>query len=233
VQLTVLGSGSSGNCYIVGSSNERVLLDCGLTQREILRGLNFNVAVVDAILLTHEHKDHALSARAFHKMGVPVYSGAETAHKCEYIRPVSALKPFSAGKFNLMGFPLPHDETPNMGFLMRHPDMGTLLYMTDFAYCPYNFKKVGINHLMVECNYCESNLDVDDDAYKHRVQGHAGLNTTKGVIRANMTDALKTVTIIHVSSNYGNPDRMLTEVKSIVGDGVKVNIAVPGLTVQL
>jgi len=50
---------------------------------------------------------------------------------------------------------------------------------------------------------------------------------------ANMTNVLKTVTIIHVSSNYGNPDRMLTEVKSIVGDGVKVNIAVPGLTVQL
>lgn len=233
MRLTVLGSGSSGNCYIVGNSNERILLDCGMPYRETLKALNFNVAVVDAILVSHEHKDHAMSARAFSKMGVPIYSGAATAHKCEYICPVSALKPFSAKNFDIMGFPLPHDETPNFGFLVRHSDIGKLLYMTDLAYCPYNFRKVGINHLMVECNYIESDLDVNDDAYKHRVQGHASLSTTKGIIRANMTDALKTVTIIHVSANYGDPDRMLTEVKSVVGDGVEVNIAVPGLSIQL
>ena len=231
--LTVLGSGSSGNCYIVGNNYERILLDCGLPYRQILRELHFNVRTVEGILMTHSHRDHSLCANYFHRMAVPVYSGSETSQRCEYVTSVNALEPFSVGRFTCVGFPLPHDETPNMGFLVRHPQIGTLMYMTDFAYCPYRFTGAHINHMMVECNYCEQNLDTNDDAYLHRIRGHAGLNTTIGIIRANMTEDLKTVTIIHVSSNYGDVDRMLEEVRSVVGDGVKVNVAVPGLTVQL
>lgn len=231
--LTVLGSGSSGNCYIVGDDEERILIDCGLPYKEILRGLNYNIMNISAVLVSHEHKDHIMSATNFSKLGIPVYSCESASHVCKGIASVSALKPFSAGKFDFVGFPLPHDETPNMGFLVRHPRMGSLLYMTDLAYSPYSFRGVHVNHMMVECNYCEANLDVNDSAYRHRINGHAGLKTTMGIIRANMTEDLKTVTIIHISKNYGDVDRMLNEVKSIVPEGVAVNAAIPQLVVYL
>src|SRR6201998_2210383 len=77
VRMTVLASGSRGNSTIVSSSKARILLDAGLSCRELMkrmRAANEDPATLDAILITHEHQDHVqgLSVLA-RKLGVPVY----------------------------------------------------------------------------------------------------------------------------------------------------------------
>ena len=64
MKFTVLGSGSSGNAVLISSEKTNVLVDAGLSAREILRRL-FEVGVegLDGILLTHEHSDHAAGLR--------------------------------------------------------------------------------------------------------------------------------------------------------------------------
>ena len=77
VRFTVLASGSKGNCTVVSGGNTRILVDTGLSCRELLRRMKLadeDPATLDAILVTHEHQDHVnglgVTAR---KLGIPVY----------------------------------------------------------------------------------------------------------------------------------------------------------------
>jgi phosphoribosyl 1,2-cyclic phosphodiesterase len=77
VRFTVLASGSKGNCTVVTGGNTRILVDAGLSCRELFRRMRMvdeDPATLDAIIITHEHSDHvaglAVTAR---KLGIPVY----------------------------------------------------------------------------------------------------------------------------------------------------------------
>ncbi len=77
VRFTVLASGSKGNCTVVAGGNTRILVDAGLSCRELFRRMRLvdeDPATLDAIIITHEHSDHvaglAVTAR---KLGIPVY----------------------------------------------------------------------------------------------------------------------------------------------------------------
>ena len=77
VSVTVLASGSSGNCTVVSSSRTRLLVDAGLSCRELLRRMLLcgqDSPAIDAILITHEHTDHIGGLRVLAKrLKVPVY----------------------------------------------------------------------------------------------------------------------------------------------------------------
>ena len=82
--MTVLASGSKGNCLVVSSSRTRILVDAGLSCRELfkrMRAADEDPATLNAILITHEHQDHvhglAVTAR---KLGIPVYF-TEATHR--------------------------------------------------------------------------------------------------------------------------------------------------------
>src|SRR5271167_5012401 len=84
MRMTVLASGSKGNCMVVSSSRARILVDAGLSCRELfkrMRAAGEEPETLDAILITHEHQDHvhglAVTAR---KLGIPVYF-TEATHR--------------------------------------------------------------------------------------------------------------------------------------------------------
>src|SRR5271163_5031991 len=84
MRMTVLASGSKGNCMVVSSSRTRILVDAGLSCRELfkrMRTVQEDPETLDAILITHEHQDHvhglAVTAR---KLGIPVYF-TEATHR--------------------------------------------------------------------------------------------------------------------------------------------------------
>ena len=53
--LTCIGSGSSGNCYILKSNNEKIILDCGLPIKVIKQGLDFDLGGIQGVLISHAH----------------------------------------------------------------------------------------------------------------------------------------------------------------------------------
>ena len=75
--MTVLASGSKGNSTLVSSSRTRILLDAGLSCRELMKRMqmaNEDPAAIDALLITHEHQDHVQGVAVLaRKLGVPVY----------------------------------------------------------------------------------------------------------------------------------------------------------------
>jgi len=84
VRFTVLASGSKGNCTVVSGGRTRILVDAGLSCRELFRRMRLaeeDPETLDAIIITHEHQDHvnglAVTAR---KLGIPVYL-TEATHR--------------------------------------------------------------------------------------------------------------------------------------------------------
>lgn len=150
---------------------------------------------------------------------------------------ISVFKPFDEtkacplkiryGSFGIQAFRLPHNGTPNYGYFIK-ADGQTILYMTDFEYCQYVFKKQEVNHILIECNYQKELVERDLPNYEHKIRGHCSLETCKSFISTNKTSDLRTVILCHMGQGTAIAEECLTEVRRVAGEGVKCVVAVAG-----
>ena len=238
--LRVISTGSrAGNGYaLISNSGQIILLDFGCDKKKILRGIDYRVFDVVGAVLSHGHMDHAKSYKWLLQNMIPIYTNDETVEGFEMVtgellKGISEKKWLQCGEFKIMGFYVPHDNTPNFGFLIEHEEMGRLLYMTDLEYCPYSFKNLHVQHLLIEANYIEDLVSREAENYAHQIRGHCSLNTCKGIVEANKTPDLRTVTLIHLSDKVCDPNKVLEEIKEVAGSRVEVNVATPGLEIEL
>jgi len=145
MKFTVLGSGSTGNAVLISSERTNVLVDAGLSAKEILRRLaavGVDPADLDAILITHEHSDHAGGLRVLlGSVNCPVYISGETQDafystrkgaqngESESTKRQSALgersiaiessREFRIGDIDFEPFSVPHDAADNFGFVAK------------------------------------------------------------------------------------------------------------------
>src|SRR4051794_9941700 len=110
MQLSILGSSSSGNCYILENESEALIIECGVNIFEIKKALNFSFAKVAGCVVTHEHGDHAKSINEIMKMGVNVYTsrgtmralGLQVSH--HRLNTIKAGELFQVGLFKIIPF---------------------------------------------------------------------------------------------------------------------------------
>ena len=222
--LKVLSSGSKGNCYVLMDNNgRRLLLDVGIQYKKILDGIGYELLSVDGVCVTHEHKDHSLSVNEFRIRGIPIYRPYAD-------KPDARLLKTYFGRFHIQCFSLEHD-VPCYGFLITHPEMGKLVYITDTAYCKYRFKEV--NHILVECNYDERMLSEDYAALGHVLHDHMEIQTTCRFLQANSSDALRNVVLCHLSSENISEKTALDEVNQILPEQTKLYAAKRNLEIEL
>ena len=238
--LRVISTGSKvGNGYaLISDSGQILLLDFGCDKKKILRGIDYRVSDVVSSILSHGHFDHSKSYKWLLENWIPIYTNDETVDGFEVVtgellKGIPEKKCFQCGEFKIMGFYVPHDGCPNFGYLIQHEEMGQLLYLTDLEYCPYSFKNLRVQHFLIEANYIEDLVSREAENYAHQIRGHCSLNTCKGIVEANKTLDLRTVTLIHLSDKVCDPNRVLKEIKEVAGDRVEVNVAVPGVEIVL
>lgn len=215
LKLKTLATGSSGNCYLLSTENETLILDCGIPIKEVKKGLNFDLSKVVGCVITHAHKDHSLSVKDIGNMGIKIYE------------PFVFRKWF--GGFKVQSFEVPHDNEPCVGYLITCPDGQKVLYATDFEYIKYNFQKIGIDHIIIECNYQQEYVNRDLPNFEHKIKGHCSLDTCKKFIEVNATDRLKTVLLVHMGVETCNAEECVSEIKKVVKSGVFVDYARKGL----
>ena len=222
--LKTLSTGSSGNCYLLSTENETLILDCGIPIKDIKKGLEYNITKVVGVAVSHSHQDHSKSVDDFNKMGICVF--APYKHKqplvscqCKY------------GSFNITAFELPHNDTPNYGFLIE-VDGQKILYMTDFEYCKYRFTNLKIDHILIECNYQTELINRDLPNYEHKIKGHCSLETCKKFIEVNATNSIKTVLLLHMGGETCEPEECVNEIKKVAKNAY-VDYARKGLEIEL
>lgn len=212
--LKCLKSGSSGNCYFLENETETLILDCGISIQEIKKGLGFNLKRVVGVLCTHEHADHSKSLDDLEYMGIPILAPFTTD------KPVKTRFKRQFGAFDITSFDLPHNGVRNSGFLIKAEGQ-TILYMTDFEYCPYTFKKQNINHMLIECNYQKKYVRDDLVNYEHKLRGHCELETCKAFVETNRTDDLRSVILCHLGVG-ADDEQCIREISKVSGCPVYV-----------
>lgn len=222
--LKCLSTGSKANCYILTSeSGKHLILDAGVTVPEIKKGLNFDIANVEGCLVTHEHKDHSLSADKIANFS-PVWKPYESEQKKLHTH---------LGEFDITSFDVPHNGVENRGFLIG-VDEQMILYVTDFEYIPYNLASKNIDTMLIELNYQAENIeDNPNNHMSHVILGHAEEKVTIEILRQN-TKSLRSVILCHMS-NSGNLNRELAmkNIKDVLPNYVQVSWAKAGQTYNI
>ena len=224
LNIKVLSTGSKGNCYLLSTKKETLILDCGIPMKEIKKALNFNVSRIVGVLCSHGHHDHSKSEPDFLNMGIQVFRPYDETIAC----PLAT----KCGDFVVQAFKLPHNGVPNYGFLIT-VEGEKILYMTDFEYCQYTFKNQKINHILIECNYQNKYVNRDLPNYEHKIRGHCELETCKCFIDTNKSDLLRTVVLLHMGADTCDSAECVEEMRKVVGPNVNVDYARKGLGMKL
>jgi phosphoribosyl 1,2-cyclic phosphodiesterase len=162
-RVTVLASGSAGNAVLLESNGDCLLVDAGLSADAIERSLaaaGVAATALSAILLTHEHEDHARGAGPLGRTGIPVYANAATiaaagaALAGASVRTFDTGCPFEAGRFTATAFPVAHDAAEPVGFAIesggRRVAIATDLGKTDDV---LDVHLAGADLVVLESNY--------------------------------------------------------------------------------
>ena len=214
MRITILASGSSGNCYRVSDGTTDLLLEAGIPFGDIQKGCDFNLAGLAGCLITHEHMDHAKAGEALMKRSVDVYTSQGTAtargwsgHRLHIARSMEA---FTVGTFIIFPFDLEHDAEEPLGFCIMSKTTGEkLLYITDTKYVRYTFDD--LTHLMCECNYDRDILldkvrseEIALSLAKRIMDSHMSIDTVLEMLAANDLRRLQQIYLLHLSE--GNSD---------------------------
>jgi len=141
LRLRILRSGSSGNAIFLEAAGTRLIIDVGLPAEVVARELDSipGASPITAILLTHEHDDHAKGAGALSRLlGAPVLANAGTlAAAGDLLTGVSTERfvtgvPFRVGGVQIEAFPVPHDAAEPVGFVVSD-NGGRMLIATDLG----------------------------------------------------------------------------------------------------
>lgn len=228
--LKTIATGSSGNCHaLINGTGEILLLDLGVTEKTIKKGIDWKISSVVGAVVTHQHLDHSLAIKDFKAMGIPVFIPAIDLDRIEADE--ETMLGEQMGSFRIKAFQVPHNGTRNCGFLI-YADGQKFLYMTDYEYCPYNFAKQKINHMLIECNYIKDMVNNDIPNFEHKVRGHAELDTVRKFVEVNNSDALQNVILCHLGNGSSDKNRIIAEIKK-VAVGANVDIAEPGKSYKL
>lgn len=217
MKLICLGSGSSGNCYILDGGDEALIIEAGVSFREVKKALDFNIRKIVGVVSSHRHLDHSKFAGEYERAGIPVWRPYE-----------STLSLVRFGGFEIFGFDLVHD-VPCYGFYIKHPEMGDMVYATDTEYIKYRFPNP--THILVEANYSTALIDPAAVNREHVLTGHMELQTALDFLAANNSPELMSVTLCHLSQYNADPNQFREATKKVVS--CPVHIAAQGLAVEL
>lgn len=233
MELTCLGSGSTGNCYVLkDNSGKMLILDAGIPIMKIKQGCSWKVSDIVGCVATHKHLDHSKSVSDLEEMGIPVYKPYEDN---SYIG--------GYGEFGIVSVPMNDvhghfkhtdadgTECPCYGFIIKHPEMGRMLYITDTEFVRWRFKD--ISHILVSCNYQKKYISEDNLSKQlHVIRGHMELETCADFVKTNTSDTLQNVIICHLSANNAVAEEMVARIKEVAGTA-NVDVAEAGKTWEL
>lgn len=226
--LKILGTGSSGNSYLLKPDNGKsLIIDCGVNFKKVKESVDFNIDSICGAIQTHSHGDHSKFTKNFINAGINVYMSSqnqkENGVKSHRIINIEANKQLHIGDFKIMPFEVNHDVYC-FGFLIHHIECGNTLYLTDTSYSNYIFK--GLNNLIIECNYSEEILETklhNKEFLRDRIIGsHLSLETLLEMLSKNDLSKVNNIVLIHLSDSNSNA----IEFKNTIRKATNCNVTV-------
>ncbi|MEZ4323200.1 MAG: MBL fold metallo-hydrolase [Myxococcota bacterium] len=251
VIVATLGSGSRGNSTYIGTEKSGVLVDCGLSTKQIFRRLGeigLSDAQIVGVLVTHEHADHVGAARVLDRhllkstgKHVPFYMSRGTRNGLHAnciptrVEQVRSGRTFQVGDFVVEPWTVPHDTIDPLAFAVGFgdvragviTDLGRPTRLVERQFGSLDIAVLEFNHdlqMLIEGDY--------PWRLKQRVrgaQGHLSNEQAGDVIRRGSAGRLKHLVLAHLSEDNNHPDVALRSAESALCDaraaGVTVHVA--------
>jgi len=220
--ITSLNSGSNGNCYYIGNSTEAILVDAGISCREIekrMKKLGLPLEKVKAVFISHEHTDHISGLPVFiKKHQVPVYITPGTLRngklklEKKWIRSFKAHEPVVIGELAVTPFPKLHDATDPFSFVIDCKKIKVGVFTDIGTTCEQVIKHFQQCHAaFLEANYDEKMLEHGGYPYslKRRIRGGNGHLSNRQALElfiAHKPAFMSHLFLSHLSKNNNCPD---------------------------
>jgi phosphoribosyl 1,2-cyclic phosphodiesterase len=241
MKLKILSSSSAGNCYILENGREILIIEAGIRFMDIKKAIDFRLHKVAGCLISHQHNDHAKSAKDCVDAGIftlalrDVFEAKNIDARNSRARTIEFGKGYILGGFKVAPFPAFHD-VECAGFIIDHADCGRIMFLTDSCKCDYNF--TGLNHILIECNYHAAKLIENINAgsafaaQRERLMAtHMELNTCKEYIRSCDLSNVRNIVLLHLSDDNSDEHYFVSEIQKLTGKPVYA--ACSGLNVDM
>lgn len=229
MKFCVLSSGSRANSTFIEIAGKRFLIDCGLSAREAckrLLSIGISPDTIDAILVTHEHRDHIQGVPIFSKkLRLPVYANKAAA---KYLNKIYGIEhfvtgeSFEIGEVKISPFSIPHDANDPVAFIIEGEgvkfahltDLGKVTPLVKHSISTCNAIVIESNHdpeLLMSCQYPWH--------LKQRIasnQGHLSNQESGDLLSEVMHSSLEYIVLGHISENSNTVQCALDTVSGIL-----------------
>lgn len=235
--VTSLNSGSNGNCYYIGNEEEAVLVDVGISCREVekrMKRLELPISKVKALFISHEHADHCRGIRVLSKKyQLPVYITPDTLKKTD-LNPDNPfnvkLTPYglvNVGRLQVTAFPKFHDANDPQSFVIKYNDICVGVFTDIGAPCEHVIKHFKCcNAIFLEANYDSHMLSTGNYPYylKRRIdsdKGHLSNKQALDLFIKHRPPFMSHVFLSHISKE-NNDLSLVYNLFESHADGVKI-----------
>lgn len=240
VYVASLNSGSNGNCYYIGTATSAVLVDAGISCREIekrMRQLDLSMDKVKAIFISHEHIDHIKGVEVLAKRyNLPVYITTATLGKSFTKPPAHLAQPFFANvpvtvnELSVTAFPKWHDAVDAHSFIVSAGGINIGVFTDIGAPCEHVIHHFGKCHAaFLEANYDDEMLANGRYPYhlKKRISGdHGHMSNAQAValFMAHKPAQMSHLWLSHLSKDNNHPDVAMASFQPHAGS-VAISVA--------
>ena len=225
LHVCAIASGSNGNCYYIGNEEDAILIDAGISCRQIelrMQQMGLSLSKVRAIFLTHEHIDHTRGLSTLvKKYQIPVFLTDGTQRACgfgvspDHLKSLIPDQLVSIGKLEVLAFLKIHDAAAPVSCVVRQGNKQVGVFTDIGQVCPNlrdHFSKCDIAFL--ESNYDEAMLDNGKYPYflKNRIRGgfgHLSNSQARSLYEESHSPELRLLLLSHLSGENNCPDLTL------------------------
>lgn len=233
--VSVLASGSEGNCTYIQTKEKKILIDIGMNYKYItekLAELNVSPSDIDCVFITHTHADHTGAMKVFFKNHQPmVFLDEKMLAQLPFLEDYPNLC-FDKGPLNFASltveiFRTSHDAPGSRGYIFKE-DGESAVYVTDTGYINHKLFDKLTNHTVY---IFESNHDIEMLMHgrypawlKARVrsdEGHLSNQQSSFYLSKFIGDKTKKVVLAHISKENNTPELAVQTLKeSLVSNGI-------------
>lgn len=220
--VTSIASGSNGNCYYIGNNTEAILVDAGISCREIekrMKRLGLSMQKVKAVFVSHEHGDHIKGISVLtKKYQMPVYITMATVNfgrlhiDKQHLIPFKPYAPVAIGGLNVTAFPKLHDAADPYSFTVECKKIKVGVFTDIGTPCENLIRYFKECHAaFLESNYDTQMLEEGNYPYhlKNRIRGGKGhLSNTQALelFKAHKSSFMSHLFLSHLSKNNNCPN---------------------------
>jgi len=235
MDICVVSSGSSGNATYVRFANTAVLIDGGISLKELARRMataGLRAEDIDAVLVSHGHNDHVRGVPVIcRRLGIPVYANRATLAETGLAASVGGAgavdfvtgEEFELGDLRIRPFPVPHDAAEPVGFVISHRGARACL-ATDLGSVTMEVVRAftGCDAVVLESNHDEAMLFEGPypEFLKRRVagpNGHLSNEDAAGLLRGVAHGGLRHIVMAHLSRTNNTPELSLEAAERALG----------------